>query len=115
MRDMLLGQRTMFSEFGKDEGIATNILNDRLERLVCCGVVVQRPHPSDGRKRVYLPTEAGLALIPLLLELVVWGAAHTSVSTEQANEMAAWIKNDKQGAIDEIELRVRRLIAGHEN
>lgn len=70
-----------FREFGQflaaGEGISTNILSERLERLRCAGIVVRSDHPTDGKKFVYHLSEKGADLIPLLMELVLWGAKHT--------------------------------------
>ena len=106
MRDMLLGGRHGFSEIGADEGIATNILTDRLERLVGAGVIERREDPDDGRRRIYVPTESGFALIPVLLELVVWGSAHTEAKV--LSDMAATIQQDRAGLASALEVRARK-------
>ncbi|HYC72311.1 MAG TPA: helix-turn-helix domain-containing protein [Opitutaceae bacterium] len=70
-----------FREFGQflaaDEGISTNILAERLERLCCAGLLVRTNHPSDGKKYRYLLTEKGMDLIPVLIQLALWGAKYT--------------------------------------
>lgn len=70
-----------FREFGQflgaGEGISTNILTERLERLQCAGIIVRSDHPLDGKKYVYRLTEKGVDLIPLLIQLVLWGAKYT--------------------------------------
>ena len=60
VRDIVLGQRFAYTEIGVDEGIATNVLSNRLERLVCAEVIEQFQHPTDKRRRAYLPTEKGI-------------------------------------------------------
>jgi len=77
LRDVLLRQRRTFSEIAADEGIATNTLTDRLERLIEAGILERRKDPRDGRSRRYVPTECGLELIPVLVDLMVWGSKHT--------------------------------------
>ncbi len=73
VRDLILG-RTRFKEFvASPEGIPTNILSDRLERLLKQGIVEQIP-AADGTKRLaYRLTEKGEALRPILKELRDWG------------------------------------------
>lgn len=70
-----------FREFGQflagGESISTNILTERLERLQCAGLLVRSDHPNDGKKYVYRLTEKGIDLIPVLIELVLWGAKYT--------------------------------------
>lgn len=70
-----------FREFGQflagGEGISTNVLAERLERLQCAGILVRSDHPVDGKKYVYRLTEKGIDLIPVLVQLVLWGAKYT--------------------------------------
>jgi DNA-binding HxlR family transcriptional regulator len=73
VRDLTLG-RTRFKDFtASPEGIPTNILSDRLERLLRHGVVEQVP-ASDGTKRLgYQLTAKGLALRSILAAIRDWG------------------------------------------
>jgi DNA-binding HxlR family transcriptional regulator len=75
VRDLLFG-RTRFKDFtASPEGIPTNILADRLERLLAHGVVEQMP-AEDGTKRLaYCLTEKGKALGPMLKAMREWGLA----------------------------------------
>lgn len=75
VRDLSLG-RTRFKEFtASPEGIPTNILAERLERLLAHGVVEQIP-AEDGTKRLaYRLTEKGQALGPVLEAMRDWGLA----------------------------------------
>lgn len=73
VRDLLLG-RSRFKDFASSpEGIPTNILSERLQRLVAQGLVKQRP-AEDGTKRLaYRLTRKGEALQPVLRALRDWG------------------------------------------
>ena len=75
IRDLMLG-RTRFRDFAASpEGIPTNILSDRLERLLQHEIVEQIP-AHDGTKRfAYALTKKGKALGPLLAALRDWGLA----------------------------------------
>ena len=77
VRDMVfLGKKT-YGEFLKaEEGIATNILASRLDFLEGIEVIKKSPHGEDKRKDIYLLTEKGLDLIPVLFEFVKWSAKH---------------------------------------
>jgi DNA-binding HxlR family transcriptional regulator len=80
VRDLLFGDKHEFGDFlSAEEGIATNVLADRLRRLTRSGVIDKRPHPSDARKLVYNLTEKGVALAPILMEMVLWSADHEHV------------------------------------
>ena len=69
-----------FREYGQflaaGEGISTNILAERLERLLCAGVILRTEHPSDGKKYVYRLTAKGIDLAPLMIDLAVWGSKY---------------------------------------
>jgi DNA-binding HxlR family transcriptional regulator len=75
VRDLLLG-RSRFKEFVESpEGIPTNILADRLDRLLRADVIQQIP-AADGTKRLaYELTEKGEALRPVLKAMRDWGLA----------------------------------------
>jgi DNA-binding HxlR family transcriptional regulator len=77
IRDMMLCGARTYKEFLEGyEGIATNILADRLRKLVAHGIITAEPDPSDGRKLIYLLTAKGIDLAPVLTEMVLWAAAH---------------------------------------
>ena len=77
LRDLLLRGRRRFSELAAcEERIATNILTDRLKRLERHGILNRREDQADRRQLVYEPTEKGLTLVPVLLEIAAWGATH---------------------------------------
>jgi len=77
VRDMMVRGYRTFREFQRSgEGIATNILTDRLQRLEAGGVVEREAAESDGRSTYYRLTEKGIALAPVLLEMLLWSARH---------------------------------------
>jgi DNA-binding HxlR family transcriptional regulator len=77
IRDMMLRGFRTYKEFMECyEGIATNILADRLRKLIANGIIVAESDASDGRKRNYLLTQKGIDLAPVLAEMVLWAAAH---------------------------------------
>lgn len=79
LRDMLLDGRSRFSELAANESIATNILSDRLGRLVRLGLIEKVADPEDGRRAIYLPLQPAIDLMPVLAELVAWGIRYTHV------------------------------------
>ena len=77
IRDMMLREARSYKQFLQCyEGIATNILADRLRKLTAYGIIAAEPDPSDGRKLTYLLTAKGIDLAPVLTEMVLWAAAH---------------------------------------
>jgi len=94
IRDMMLRGFRSYKEFMDCyEGIATNILADRLRKLVAYGIIATEPDPSDGRKVIYLLTEKGIDLAPVLTEMVLWAAAHEETGNQA---LVRQMKEDKQ-------------------
>lgn len=99
LRDLVFRQRRYFQEFLESpEGIATNVLADRLERLERHGIIRKEPDPDDRRRNVYSLTEAGLDLVPVLVELTIWGAKHDSESAYPRERLARF-EGDREGTI----------------
>ena len=77
LRDLMFTEKRTYSELLlSEEGIATNILAARLLRLEENGIIRKSAHPTDGRKSIYLLTEKGIGLLPVLIELNFWMAEH---------------------------------------
>lgn len=77
LRDLILSGKQRFGEMlASGEGIASNILADRLRRLERAGIVTRPDDPNDGRQVIYRVTDKGRTLVPVLLEIAAWGARH---------------------------------------
>jgi DNA-binding HxlR family transcriptional regulator len=94
LRDMMLRGFSSYKQFLENyEGIATNILADRLRKLMAYGIIRAEPDPTDGRKLTYLLTAKGIDLAPVLTEMVLWAAAHEDT---QNQALVRLMKADKQ-------------------
>lgn len=83
IRDMMLRGFRSYKQFlGSYEGIATNILADRLRKLVAHGIITTKRDASDGRKVTYSLTAKGIDLAPVLTEMVLWAAAHEETENQ---------------------------------
>ena len=84
IRDMMFGNRRHFRELlaKSEEGIASNILADRLKRLVEQGIVSRADDPSHKQKAIYSLTEKGIELLPVLAQMSAWGLKHLPVTEE---------------------------------
>jgi DNA-binding HxlR family transcriptional regulator len=77
VRDLMVRGYQTFKEFHEaGEGIATNVLADRLQKLERAGIIVSERVETDGRRINYRLTEKGIELGPALLELLIWGARY---------------------------------------
>jgi DNA-binding HxlR family transcriptional regulator len=83
IRDMMLRGFNSYKQFlDSYEGIATNILADRLARLEANAIIARQPDPADGRKIIYRLTSKGMDLAPVLTEMVLWAATHEKVENQ---------------------------------
>ncbi len=77
VRDLMVRGYRTYREFQESgEGIATNILKDRLQKLKAAGIIRAEAEESDARKVNYRLTKKGIDLAPVLLELLIWGARY---------------------------------------
>ncbi len=92
IRDLMFKGLSTFNGFlNAGEGIATNVLTDRLARLEAAGIVDKARDRDDARRFVYRLTAKGADLAPVLVQIVLWSARHTPTDApaEQVVVMAA--------------------------
>ena len=84
IRDVMFGGRRYFNELlGKsEEGIASNILTDRLRRLVSNDLLSRASDPNHKQRRIYSLTERSIRLVPVLATMGAWGSEHLPVTPE---------------------------------
>ncbi len=84
IRDMIFGNRRHFRELltKSEEGISSNILADRLKTLVGQGIISKVDDPTHKQKGIYSLTEQGIALLPVLAQMAVWGLKYLPVTEE---------------------------------
>jgi DNA-binding HxlR family transcriptional regulator len=103
IRDMMLRGARTYKEFLESyEGIATNVLADRLKKLVAYGIISAKPDPADGRKLIYLLTRKGIDLAPVLTEMVLWAAAHEKTENQA---LVGLMRKDKEKVIAGVRKR----------
>jgi DNA-binding HxlR family transcriptional regulator len=83
LRDVMFGNRRHFRELqaGSQEGIASNILADRLKGLVAGGLLT-RDDVRPGQKAAYSLTEQAIQLVPVFAHLGAWGLRHRTTTHE---------------------------------
>lgn len=74
IRDLFFFNKHEFKDFlSSPEAIATNVLTDRLKRLVHAGVIAELPHAQNRSRKLYYLTDKGKDLFPVLAEMANWG------------------------------------------
>lgn len=101
-RDIMFYDKTSYLEFlGSSEKIASNILTDRLNVLHNEGFLIKSVSPTNKSKFIYGLTDKGIALVPLMVELLIWGAEFNPDGGPQA--VLDKIKRNKNIFIKELQ------------
>ena len=99
VRDLVFEGKNTYGQYLRgEEGIATNILADRLEWLEQAGIIKRFPHPDGRTKSAFKLTARGADLIPLIVDMVIWSDKHLEISA-QARKMAKAIRADRDAVI----------------
>jgi len=72
IRDLFIGRNTFSKMLQSPEGISTNILVDRLKKLVDSGFITFSKDPNDKKIKYYSMTSKGIDLYPVLVEMALW-------------------------------------------
>lgn len=114
VKQMLIEGKETFKDFTEsDEAIATNILSAKLKLLEEFGIVVKTKRPDNKKTNLYLLTEKGLALTPVLVELATWSDSqlrdiHPTIVNGEEME---FLRNDKTAFAITLEKKYREKLA----
>lgn len=102
LRDIILFAKKYYHEFETSpESISTNILADRLKKLEAAQLILRAQDPENKKRVIYSPTPAALDLIPLLVEILIWGSKYDEKS-KVSEERVKKIKKNKQAFIKKV-------------
>jgi DNA-binding HxlR family transcriptional regulator len=100
LRDLIFTKKTSYGDFlTSEEKIATNILADRLKLLEANGFISSSVSPEKKNKFNYSLTEKGIDLIPVIVELMIWGSKYNPPG---AKDVINKLKEDKEGTIRQL-------------
>ncbi|MCB9220489.1 MAG: helix-turn-helix domain-containing protein [Flavobacterium sp.] len=100
IRDIMLRGKLSYSEFLKsEEKIATNILVNRLNILEAENILSKKVSPENKSKFIYSLTEKGIDLLPIVIEIMDWGAKYNENSPRK--ELGKKILKDKSKVVSE--------------
>ena len=109
VRDMLLFGKETFKDFSESsEGIATNILSSRLKSLEEFGIATKHKSPTNKKVNIYKPTEKGISLLPVVVEMVLW--SHSNLREKYPELAVVGIEpfiNNKEASILQIQKNLR--------
>lgn len=105
IKQMLFEGKTTFKDFSESqESIATNILANRLKMLEEFGIINKRKQPKNRKTNIYLLSDKGLALTPVLLELTLWSRDNIQEFNPNLNldEQLGLVEKNKEPAYKQI-------------
>ncbi len=111
---MLTEDKETFKDFiESEEAIATNILSSKLKLLEEWGIILKTKRPDNKKTNLYLLTDKGLALTPILVELATWSDGHLRDVHPTILDGAAMesLRNDKVAFASTLEKRYREKLA----
>jgi len=109
LRDILHFDKQHYNEFlESEEGISTNILADRLKRLEAERIISKKRDPDNKKQFIYSPTKKCLDLVPIILEITVWGAKYDPETKAPPEEMTR-IRNNRKEYIENIRDKFKYL------
>ena len=74
IRDMLVKHKKTFKEISDSyEKIAPSILSSRLKLLESYKLIFKTKVPDNKKENIYLLTEKGIRLTPIIIEFSLWG------------------------------------------
>lgn len=113
IRDVMFGNRRRYRELltQSEEGIASNILADRLKRLMNAGLLSKVNDPRHKQSSIYNLTEPAIQLVPLLAQMGAWGRRHTPVS-KALSIRARLLEEGGPGMWDKLMTELRFLHLG---
>ncbi len=107
IRDLIFFKKKTYGALkNSPEGIATNILANRLNLLEDTGIITKRQDPKNTKVYLYELTQKGIDLIPVMLEMSVWGATYDA-KTAAPPTIIKRIKKDREAMIKEIKAALK--------
>ena len=86
IRDMLLQQKKTYKEMAaSEEGVATNLLSARLKSMESLEILTKRKLPGNKKENIYLLTEKGINMAPIIMELVLWSDKYVRAYNPEMN------------------------------
>lgn len=113
VKQMLVEDMKTFKDFiESEEAIATNILTTKLKQLEEYGIILKTKLPNNKKSNIYLLTEKGLALTPIIAELGLWSDGHLrdlhpAILNEDGMKL---LRSDKTKFIKLIEQNYRKKL-----
>lgn len=102
IRDLMFKGKRHYNEFLEaGEKVSTSVLGDRLKRLEENGIISKGEDTVKKSRIRYSLTQKGIDLLPLMLEMIIWGGEKDSL-TESPKEFMEQATKNKQALLEQI-------------
>lgn len=106
LRDIVFADKSTYGQFLQSaEKMATNVLADRLVGLEAHGILSKAVAADKKSKFTYRLTEKGVDIVPILAELLLWGARHCATMIDAG--LLAEFRTAKDAAIEKYQRLAR--------
>ena len=110
IRDLMFKGKRHYNEFFEaEERVSTTVLRDKLRSLEQGGIITRGDDPVKRSRIRYSLTEKGIALVPLMIEMILWSSTFDA-DTAAPEAFVNRVKKDREGLIAEI---TQNLISEH--
>jgi len=99
IRDLMFKGKRHYNEFLEaGEKVSTSVLGDRLKKLEEMGIISKGEDVVKKSRIRYSLTQKGIDLLPILLEMIIWGGLNDEL-TESPKEFMDQAQNNKEDLI----------------
>ena len=114
LRDLMFAGKRHFRELlQSDERISSNILADRLARLVEHGLLTKSDDPTHKQKAIYSLTEKAIALLPVVVQIGAWGSRWVPDAKKLDAASRKYLREIQEGGPRAWARRMDELRAAH--
>ena len=100
IRDMFIEKKTFNDFLTSAEGIASNILTNRLKSLSNDGLIDFKINPNNKKVKWYFLTDKAVDVYPIILEMVKWSDKKLNKNFGPISNQ--WIKENSKGSTDSV-------------
>lgn len=106
IRDLMFKGKRYYNEFfDSEEKVSTSVLGDRLKTLETSGIISRSVDPVKKSRIRYSLTEKGIALLPMMLEMIIWGGEFDE-NTGATKEFLQQVKEDREGYLEKMRVKI---------
>ena len=100
LRDLFIEKKTFNDFLSSDEGIASNILTNRIKSLMKDGLIDYKINPNNKKVKWYYLTDKAVDVYPVIIEMVKW--SDKNIDEEFGPITKQWIKENNTGSTEYV-------------